>query len=68
MRHVGFRYLLVGQQGVTGSKLRVTRDQDRWHHRGLHSLVMVGVDADLHLLAGEGILAHLQGLEFMVRL
>ena len=43
-------------------------NQNWRHHRGLHPLVVVGVDADLHLLAGEGVLAQLQRLELMVRL
>ena len=43
-------------------------NQNWRHHRGLHPLVVVGVDADLHLLGGEGVLADLQRLELVVRL
>ena len=68
MRHVRLRYLLIWEQRVTRSKLGVSRHQHWRHHRRLHSLVVVGVDADLHLLAGEGVLAQLQRLELMMRL
>ena len=68
MRHVRLRYLLIWEQRVTRSKLGVSRHQHWRHHWRLHSLVVVGVDADLHLLAGEGVLAQLQRLELMMRL
>ena len=44
------------------------RDKDRRQYWGLDPLVVVRVDADLHLLGGEGVLAELQGLQFVVRL
>ena len=47
VRHAGLRDLLVRQQGVTRGKLRVARDQDGRQYGGLHSLVVVRVDADL---------------------
>ena len=68
MRHVGLRDLLVRQEGVAGGELRVSGNQDGRHDGGLHPLVVVGVDADLHLFGGEGVLAELQGLQLVVRL
>ena len=43
-------------------------NQNWRHHRGLHPLVVVGVDADLHLFGGEGVLADLQRFQLVVRL
>ena len=68
VRHVGLRDLLVRQEGVAGGELRVSGNQDGRHDGGLHPLVVVGVDADLHLFGGEGVLAELQGLQLVVRL
>ena len=47
MRHTGLRDLLVGQQGVAGGELRVSRHQHGRQDGGLHSLVVVRVDTDL---------------------
>ena len=66
--HVGLWYLLVGEEGVAGGKFGVAGDKHWGHHRGLHSLVVVGVDADFHLLGGEGVLADLQRLQLMMGL
>ena len=68
MGHVRLRDLLVGKQGVAGSELGVTGNQDGRHHGRLHPLVVVGVDADLHLFGGEGVLADLQRFQLVVRL
>ena len=53
MRHVGLGDLLVREQRVAGGKLRVAGHEDGRHHGGLDPLVVVRVDADLHLFAGE---------------
>ena len=68
VRHVGLGNLLVGEQGVAGGELGVPWHENGRHHGGLNPLVVVGVDTDLHLLAGEGVVAHLQGLELVVGL
>ena len=68
MGHVRLRDLLVGKEGVAWRKFGVSWHEDRGHGRGVHPLVVIGVDAHLHLLGGEGVLADLQGLELMVRL
>jgi hypothetical protein len=46
----------------------VTRHENWRHDGGLHPLVVVGVDAHLHLLRVEGELADLQRLELVVGL
>ena len=53
MRHVRLGDLLVREQRVAGGELRVSGHEHGRHHGGLDPLVVVRVDADLHLLTGE---------------
>ena len=66
--HVRLRDLLVGKEGVAWRKFGVSWHEDRGHGRGVHPLVVIGVDAHLHLLRCERELAYVERFELVMRL
>ena len=75
VRHRGLWHLLVGHEGAASTAaaasrygIRVSGHQDRRQDGRLDAGVVVGVDANVFLLGGEGKLTHGFGLEFVMRL
>jgi len=66
--HIGLRDLLVRKEGVPGGELGVSGDKNRRHYGRLDAFVVVGVDANLHLLRVEGELADVERFELVVGL
>jgi len=68
VRHTGLGHVVELQHRVSWCVLRVARNENWRENWTLYALVVVRIDADLLLLGAKGILAQLEGLQFVVRL